>query len=785
MKRLDIIFDGQIAEFGTGKAPFRLFREYVNYLASSKRGGTFSYTINFPNTPTNAAIFGRLDHPAQVDKFARNFDLNVSVEIDGLPVLVGTAVVNQAPAGDYAVLLRGMEIDWAAKMNKPLRSLTTLGEVPVVGYAAAGVPPDPADPITMPDFWTTDGTQYPLQFPLVAYGNYPSATALEAGWNGGRADNLKWPDIPPSIYWWRMFQACFEEVGLRVTGSFFKSAEFRSRITPYTGDGDLPWNWGLLAQVGAQYVGTRSEIIDISTDTSEFRHTAPTIPVAKSSAFFSLKTSTTDYDYSESYYRTSPNEQYFCPTTGNYTFEIDLPTTAHTKPVNGVFPVGLGGPNPDYDRFIIAIVRIPEDTDDQDALYNDLTVYAVDGTSPGVSDANIIALFDAGTGYAVAPLSLNTPDTTGTTFTQSTTPSGPGFIVNGSGRVYLKIEGSQLQRGDRIAFYYITPTPLESDRYTGDYLDITNYSVAVTFPEGDMLLQAAKVCPDMTQIDFVNSVIRAFNLYYVVDGSQDIITFETRDAFHLPKDIAVDWTAKADINAMTKIPFPTYQRTRFRWKDDTRDVVLQQVGLERFCKDVESDTIYAQKGDELIEVGFAPTVDRQFRFRHGVGGVSWLIIPCMGADNTITPPRNEITWAYNFMPRVLIWQGLRTGTWSFHGVAEPQYPSASFSFSAGTTYSNSFQDDGGVYLRFDQALTSPIQNTGLYTGFWARFVAHRRGTYIGKVDVLLTHEDFRTTNPAQLVVIDGNYYEIAAYPDGFDPVGNDPTTVELVWRGGN
>lgn len=774
MADIKILANGVALDIGDKVSP--VIQRYIfDFQNPASQGGDHTYTISLPATRTNMEAFGGafMVDVGTTRKFTSVQQIRMEIIVDGLKVMTGTPVIERAGPQGYDITIYSTNIDWVQRISdKSIRDLTTLGESPFTGYKTYSAPIEPPSPLRMQDYGALDRADTHLRFPLVAYGNYPRLGGLAKGLAANKIDDLSWEDVPPSIYIADVFKAILAEVGLRSVGGIFNDQDFMESLMPFVGDGGIPWNWGLLARANTTNAAYQYEriVVPPTSDNSDFQFTG--------GRFWRLKTGSENWDYSDSYFITSPDEQYIVPTDGQYRLAIDLDVVLR-KGLEG----GLPAAGYDHNRTAIAIVVVSDDSDELDATKQSIADYIYISSVSVVSDPNVVAFWDFGTNYAESPYTLLPFSTTGT-YSQSITgtPGTPGAELNGSGTLSLLIENVGLSRGMRIEFWLVSQDAV-LDFITDQYVLANTQELDIKNTSSPDLLQLAQCLPDITQHDLIMSVVTAFNLKFTVNPDRMTIRFDTFNDFYRPNEFAEDWTVSCDDSTAPSRPVPRKSTTVIRWARDTNDKIASQFDASRFDSTDTDSSINADEGEETIEVmAFAATFEREFYFKSlfGASPQNRVIVPCMASDSQLNTPQGEIEWEFGYMPRLLKYIGLQPASWSFHGVAYTEYPAARFSFDENGGRSLAFQDNAGVVIRGAGLVASPYQSPGLFVAFWRRFLIVRRLSHIQEMVVRITPADFAMMDVSIPVVVNGKAYWLYSFVDGFEPATDQPIRIDLL-----
>jgi len=271
---------------------------------------------------------------------------------------------------------------------------------------------------------------------------------------------------------------------------------------------------------------------------------------------------------------------------------------------------------------------------------------------------------------------------------------------------------------------------------------------------------------DITQVDFIKSFCQMFNLVCLTDSRLKSVEFIHRDEFYKPISEADDWSSKLDINRpqeLEQIEEGLNSILKFEYAKDENDdslVSFRQTYNTYYGNDERIlDNEFLQGSKNVANLPYAPTL-------MGYGFV----------NNTHYLPRmyND-GFTKELEPRVLIYDGLQNGSWTFDSNNETQYPFAYFikNISTPQDISLSFsnlkdvsqglqQNDLGLVDKYYKEQIRQINNGRLYT------------CYLKLNPIDIVNLDFRKPK-----LINGVYYYLNKVEDYL--AGKDVSTkVELI-----
>jgi len=332
---------------------------------------------------------------------------------------------------------------------------------------------------------------------------------------------------------------------------------------------------------------------------------------------------------------------------------------------------------------------------------------------------------------------------------------------------------------------YVYNTPFASTgprrmRYTIKYNTSPSYQnylksngVIFAAQEGDEIRGGDWISSKIKQKDFINDLIKRYNLYIQVDPTNErMLILDTRPDFY-NKVLNLDWTDKKDYSSEDEISLLSelqFKEMLFTMKSDTSDP---------FNKDYQDlvGEVYGQykytfgnefvKGQQKTESPFSPTP---------------LIKTEFGAITPALSPEDP-----KVSPRVLYWGGLKSTpyagfSWKLTGQSQvgtfTQYPYAGhFDDPFAPTLDIHFGTPKYMYY-YDYG-TLPTDT--MYETYWANWVNQIEDGRLVKSKFYLNEYDIRQIKDnfwAKIFVLDSYYYvnKIIDYL----PMENGLTTVELL-----
>lgn len=293
--------------------------------------------------------------------------------------------------------------------------------------------------------------------------------------------------------------------------------------------------------------------------------------------------------------------------------------------------------------------------------------------------------------------------------------------------------------------------------------------ISLSFADG-LPINISDTLPDISQLDFIKGLIQMFNLYIDTDNRKREVRIETRDNFLLGNNEADEWTDKVDnlqANEIEEISEGVSKKLLFKYKEDQSDINAENYFNAfkiRYGDDehiLQNEFLEGEK--EVANLPWAATL-----MGYGFDGDVYLPVLEKEQDGSAT---------FEFEPRICVYNGLRTGDWTFEGSSETEYPYAYF------------QTDESIlstiqlpFLTLNEKF--PFQN-GYFQGLKDRYYGDQLRQLdsgrLYKVYLRLSDSDISKLSFRKPKRIDGNYYDlnkIKNYLFG----ANESTEVELLLR---
>ncbi|WP_066834913.1 hypothetical protein [Rufibacter ruber] len=542
MKRLEIYINGKYAQISEDlKVTLdKIVSEFRNPL---KKTGARSYTIKFPITQVNKAIFDFQNERQAIGKFKASY--RCEVVVDGVTVILGEFIMNKVSRTGFEGFVvansggRLVDILNAEKKLVDIKSFTPLafeGDKTVWEYLDKDLVGEESE---------------------IAFTYLVDSFARIKNLLGGTVNGTYYPffyeDFGLSHFGKAIFKNIFADAGYTLEGSVLDREEFRRMILLFSGS-SRPYNYAALNLM--------------STKTAYGYYNQASVFEGSDYKLYSIEpTGYAVYNAEKSgdlSFSLGNDGVYTCKYTGSYTFDIQTQTYAHNA-TNG------GSTKIETKQHLL----FREITDSQ---YTE----GPNGTPPlDYSSFSFYGLTD----YATLNTSLNT----------TLSVSNNEHLNRTQFTAYLE-EGKQYQAQVYVA--------VRNDIHPEGLMLIANSDNSwfkITALDGPTTLDPAKFLPEMTQLEFVQAVFKLFNLYYDIDENAGKVILYTRDEwFALNRNNILDLSATMNLDEFEETPLSDKDiaDTYFKWASDESDHILTYTDyMDRVNATVEGD---------VYELPFAP-----------------------------------------------------------------------------------------------------------------------------------------------------------------------------------
>ncbi len=260
----------------------------------------------------------------------------------------------------------------------------------------------------------------------------------------------------------------------------------------------------------------------------------------------------------------------------------------------------------------------------------------------------------------------------------------------------------------------------------------------------------AQQLPDWTQLQFVENIRDACNLFFDTSVEARKTFMEPRDSFYKNTNQAIDWTLKEDQDSPIEIKEISGSLGKdiiYSYASDGNDAVLQSIQdvTQQVFGSVEfTNPNQFARGESIIGPrDLAPTLmDTAPEI-----GLDTIEIPKLWKDNPAPPDVSEKST--NFMPRLLYYNGVKAipvgQTWDFEGDTRSDYPNM---------LSIDDVNDSNISLNF----VDGDNQLGLFNRFYKGFQVTSDQGFIRKSFFNLTDRDVANIDFRIPIFVKDSYY---------------------------
>lgn len=371
-------------------------------------------------------------------------------------------------------------------------------------------------------------------WPLIDYGDVDTVNGT----------NFYFSSFRPALFAKQYWDLIFESIGYRYSSDFIESDYFKSLVCPYK-DGQLLPDGGLITVFQSYTTGVTSvNYQGISGNPLPF---GPSANGANNTIFDIPLISGTSWD--------PVSKTFTAPIANNYTFNTNISGQWIMKP-----DTPTSQPYSNKRQWLYVFID---------------TYSSPDGGGSLLNSQNQIFLFEAGQSFQSGPPS-------GTTYGFSINPIFTVFL-NSNQSVRMRVAPSSAFDPSHILYFNNDPIDDFAGTITYEYSASPSYPTAIigsntnlgisfgSVTDGSTISFQQMVNKDIKQVDYINSIIKLFNLYPIIDKNDPFLFhIYTRDEFY-DNIIIKDWTKKLDNSQeidITILPNLDSQNYRFSYKDD-------------------------------------------------------------------------------------------------------------------------------------------------------------------------------------------------------------------------
>lgn len=559
---------------------------------------------------------------------------------------------------------------------------------------------------------------------------------------------LELEDVPPCVNVKKTFDTIFNTAGWKITSSFMEQDSFKNLYLTYSGKDDPQWNRGRLS-----YVELDDTSILLTTGTTYYE------TGSRDSQSYNYIMGFIDSDETNDYFGTYDKPGgYLVPKTGRYNIKVGVTGTTEFQ-----FAATIGHPN---QRNLVYLSKrankqFVDDFENPNAGLGVIDVLT--GNTPTLQSGNYLPLVPISnldgnesilfvtdvnwrnatathTGDIVAPydvpLTVHNFARSSEIAINSNTMSTRDPQVSGSPHSYqfrYNIDFDiDLTKGEALKFTN-SYGGVEMSFLSSSEIDIFHSEIVMIENEDgtipDELLNPAKMMPEMSKVDFVKSVMVAFNLYSRTDSFNKNILFEPREIFTLPSQFGLDFTGK-EYTEFKISPLDLARDYTFRWLEDQNDIwarpleasplnniqLWTKYGDGVLLRHLEYDNSDGNSIVQVPKIGFC--AERLYKSKVPGSTTGFVIPTMMGKEDEFVPQRN-VSWKFNHPPKIVEWNGLRFGAWIFDDQAQAYYP-----FAASTSAT------GFTLTWYDKTLFNGVNIATLEKGMFSTYYGQQFNEYI-------------------------------------------------------
>jgi hypothetical protein len=758
----------------------------------TKRNSAFSKTILLPGTKNNNYWMGNLyDVNTDFTMFNPNIKTPATLSVNSEVVMKGflqlrkikklNNVDQQGNLITYEVVLYNNAVDLMTELGEKTLNQLNLDEL-THSYTAPNII------YSWTQSWT-NGWVYPM------YGDKDKNNQYSV------------TDFYPSYYSRYLLDKIFDEAGFGWTGSLRTNDQFIREILPFVGSGSqsltqeeidlqnfragITQSFTFSRFIGAGATTLPTTAVIISSFPSATYEYAPSwtysLPVDSyqnpQQPFDDLYDNGNTWNTTTSTWTTNVNRKWAPVMQLNYDLQFTNPGTDNihiysTPHVGGLVgsttvPIGL-------DKMFLDIVHTLEYRTPATGVWQQWDTAIVRkggwtassplGYLPGVTHSENINLYkQCG--------ELFIPAGTQVRIRVFVKPCGGGgsapFNLNYEAYVAQRSNGSYVAGGNWVQQNQPRKVRMTINYKTNPQNYLFSNGIIFAAQEGDPIVANDWLSSKVKQKDFINDLIKRYNLYIQVDPSNErMLILDTRTDFY-SKVLNLDWTHKKDYSSEDEISLLAdlqFKQMLFTMKPDTSDE------LNKDYQDLVGET-YGQykytfgnefvKGQQKIESPFSPTPLIKTQFGAVTSGLS--------------PDDPKVS------PRVLYWGGMKTPTqagfqWKLISLSTTytyfSYPYAGhFDDPFNPTLDIHFGTPKFMYYQDYKVLPTDT----MYETYWADYVNQIEDGRLVKSKFALDEYDIRLIKDnfwAKIFVLDSYYYvnKIIDYL----PMENGLTSVELL-----
>lgn len=815
MRNIKFIINGIEADFykQSDLAPRFTYRSF-NIEDLGAAAGNYALNVNLPKTKNNNKnIFNFINVIENDNTLYYQKKYNAYLEIDGDIIFNGTLTVNKITKEDYQCTFIGDNIDFADIMsNKSLRDIESFDRPLWSGVRSSLYNPFPEqwpNSVGYRDYWLDntglisldekDGLEFCL--PLISYGNFNSAPNINVSFpipigptdtasdnryvfHGTSANPFNWGIMFPSCYLTSTVKNMFADFNYSVSGDLFLNEKYKNIFMPFTSP-DLPgWNWGLMHRVNIDWTQLDGSpgiapynrySFSASQINSQVRTTPSTTFNNIYIKLFANNIGTTAADLPTSI---TVNERYMF--NDSYRLSTDLVysnnVNSFVSQIDGEFNIrweikGFGGlfaPSQWFKStsstpgFYFILVNRGKVTENNESVLGAAGNGLIDINNHLILDSQVLhaQFYDTTTG-AYDNLEFASQD----------------FVIDAN---------VTLKQFDTLELMFVSinenPLPGGLPQYITMDQNVTS-NLTVTPLNQDIGLNPAKFLPDISQADFLRSILNTYNLFLFYDENSNQIVINEYDNYFLPSSTEINWSDKCSLedDSVVFSPIITNKQTDFKLTGDDNDILIYQDNIATDAT-VINDSLYYNE-IKTVQLGHSFTSIRPHYLVTAspqTNAYLQLILPTMSTEDVNHATLQELykgdtNYSYDFNWRLLKYKGMlkvsNVPNSIYLHIEDQNFVNSNGLF----VYPYSVQEDPISYFnpRFQG------DNNLLETTSWLRFLNQLQQSVSIELDVYLKASDINKLDLRKPIRIGFNQFQIDSI-DEFNPMEEGLTRVKLL-----
>ncbi len=641
-------------------------------------------------------------------------------------------------------------------------------------------------------------------------------------------------DFPPACFLLPVLKAIFEDAGYSVGGKWIEDERIGKLLMPYTGNREPIWNWERMGAMEAQStppLPTVETPQDVRLKVTGSR-TGTTMTFVRDEWNWDRFYRLSDILYPTGNANDAFNRWFVLYNVLSFIYRFNDPSLS----IASASTLDNTGNN------AYSIITIPAD-----AKYRFSGSFTIVRNDP---DSNVNQLILTRRAFGCTRFQGELPNNYcyGKTFDPAVNNENILYFENMTGEAENAIVQFdfevELKKGDRIVFWismmtfytqfeenaysnvvaqYTVPPSVFGDsvlinqppQFTGLYMHTFNYDTAFSIKDFTLIgevfnldeteeksrfgydLKVAQNLPDVSQSDFVKSLLMLFNLYLYVDDRNKIVTLDTQSDFYLPAQSAYDITLKTNVSTFVSSPPEIGRVYNFIWNKDDNDAVTKiYAGDYNYSIDTSisntNEVVTVDSGifasTELRLFSLATSSDVDDFVNPNYATQVQVRIPHMASEDDLKTALNETrSVSYSYQPRLLQVIDVR----DFIGDESLGVNCLYFNDITNATTYEKLTDFIELDFNSDPlfANTTPYAinlnwkgDTGLYETYYQNFYTDLAKGYEAECTVLMTATDYLNMQINRPIYYNGNLF-ILKEISGYDPVRTRNVKVKLVKTG--